>query len=857
MPQVINGIGTWYWGKKNLHGVNSVCESCGRSGELLSYDTRSYVVVFFVPIIPLGRKRVLEECPACRKHRVVKYKDWRQLKDVDLPAAIDAFRASPQDREKCAEAINMCVAAQDVEALDEATRIAAVSLATDAEMQGLLGSAHEYFSSFERAEEAFRASITAQDDPDLRNALSRTLLHLERPDDAWEMIAHDLNESPNMRGGLALLIAESYQTWGMHDAAQTVLDQTIDVLPHLATDKDYKKLRKSATKYQGTDKKLKPKLLKVPKSKAKKGKSIGRYVKLGFLAIVLGVGVMTFSIASLERQKSRKVHVVNGLDVPYRVSIAGTTIKLHPKGRKVLKLAEGDISVSPNKYDISIPDETVNIQSGFFTRLFDDDVYVINPDRTALLFWEKVEYSVRVVDDVDYEYAYHCGKLLHRISDVDYPFESLPRTISTDSSGAVYKSRLEFLRDWTVATTGGVLQSEVNEQAALDFLARYAEYGSDSETTLGLAGALLPREQLLALIERLRQLRPVRVEAHRIYQYMAYQTQDADDIIAEYRSFLADEPTDASRAYLLGRVAANPDESEQLMKQSVRGDPPCPRAYISLAYKRLGTGRFEEALEIIEKGRALAPKHSYMQYQYVECLAANGRLDEALKEVQNVHSTLLAFTNDQLYYYCLSEDRSLLDRYVKRVLGEQADPSDSGFAERFKAISKFMTAYVDGDVERAIEASKSVDDSVTTLAHAIMSDDLSAAGNVLDTDPSMESIHALLLSLLLADKGDEVGARHYEDVARTKMHDSGFDERRMAGWLAGDSLPTEDEVIRCALDCELKSVALVAMARKLPESSERFLELANKISFDRRFPHLTITELIEKGTAVKAPTTPN
>ena len=55
MPQVINGIGTWYWGKRNIHAIQSQCQHCGHIGELLSYDTRAYFVVLFIPIIPLRR----------------------------------------------------------------------------------------------------------------------------------------------------------------------------------------------------------------------------------------------------------------------------------------------------------------------------------------------------------------------------------------------------------------------------------------------------------------------------------------------------------------------------------------------------------------------------------------------------------------------------------------------------------------------------------------------------------------------------------------------------------------------------------------------------------------------------------
>src|SRR5437667_447390 len=61
MPTVHNGIGTWYYGKQRIHRFKSGCSFCKRVVELESYDTTLYLAVFFVPIIPLRRKRVREQ----------------------------------------------------------------------------------------------------------------------------------------------------------------------------------------------------------------------------------------------------------------------------------------------------------------------------------------------------------------------------------------------------------------------------------------------------------------------------------------------------------------------------------------------------------------------------------------------------------------------------------------------------------------------------------------------------------------------------------------------------------------------------------------------------------------------------
>src|SRR4051812_3992651 len=68
MPQIVNGCGTWYYGKKNLQSYEGRCRACSRIATLTSYDTRLYVVFVMIPIIPLGKKRIIEQCGACTRH---------------------------------------------------------------------------------------------------------------------------------------------------------------------------------------------------------------------------------------------------------------------------------------------------------------------------------------------------------------------------------------------------------------------------------------------------------------------------------------------------------------------------------------------------------------------------------------------------------------------------------------------------------------------------------------------------------------------------------------------------------------------------------------------------------------------
>ena len=105
MPYTLNGVGTWYYGKRNVHRLRNVCSQCSAVGDLESYDTTLYFVVVFVPLLPLARKRVMDSCPSCGAHRVMPLAAWDKAKSEGLTGALDRLQAAPGDREAVLNAL--------------------------------------------------------------------------------------------------------------------------------------------------------------------------------------------------------------------------------------------------------------------------------------------------------------------------------------------------------------------------------------------------------------------------------------------------------------------------------------------------------------------------------------------------------------------------------------------------------------------------------------------------------------------------------------------------------------------------------------------------------------------------------
>ena len=99
MPFTLNGVGTRYAGRGNVSAVQGDCPFCRRFVRLSSYDTRECFCVLFIPIIPLRKFRILNDCSICRRHHRIPFDQFQG----DLTARIEPLRlaveGSPGDVE--------------------------------------------------------------------------------------------------------------------------------------------------------------------------------------------------------------------------------------------------------------------------------------------------------------------------------------------------------------------------------------------------------------------------------------------------------------------------------------------------------------------------------------------------------------------------------------------------------------------------------------------------------------------------------------------------------------------------------------------------------------------------------------
>jgi hypothetical protein len=79
--------------------------------------------------------------------------------------------------------------------------------------------------------------------------------------------------------------------------------------------------------------------------------------------------------------------------------------------------------------------------------------------------------------------------------------------------------------------------------------------------------------------------------------------------------------------------------------------------------------------------------------------------------------------------------------------------------------------------------------------------------------------------------------------------------RTVSEWLSGGETPDPKRVLTLALQPATKRIVLVATGLRFPRHRDVYFDLARKLNFDKRSPHLLLKEILESKTATQPATT--
>jgi tetratricopeptide (TPR) repeat protein len=843
MPTLINGCGTWYLGKRRIHRVKTACRSCQSFAELESYDTTLFFVIFMIPIVPLGKKRILESCPACQRHRIVKLADWEASKSKAFGDVLDKLRANPDDRETIQMALGLATVYQDEQAFDKLADVLVGHRTDDAEIQAQLGAAYEYFSRWSDAEAAFARSLAIEPHDDTRERLAVCMIKLGRPEEAIAHLRHVFETKDPQKAWLTFWLIEGCMAKGMHEQALDLMDIRDQVFPDLAKEKSYKQQRRTAEKNKTTGKRIRSAYVhESGKTGFREGTGLGfkwpKYVAGGvfvaLLAFYLGVAIY--------RGQSRRVYLVNGWTKPYAVSVNGQPYRLAPGERMHIDVSEGDVSV--DMADNPDGPQTVAVATPFFSRPFHRPVFVLNPDRCALLAREEMIYS-SYPENADNPPEFSGGKLLHEFKGVDYEFEEFPAQIQAKAGSKITKTRVGLITSPNNHLRMFLAISKLPPDGVRDYLKRLLQLDpNDNDALTVLTKTLSPPESLEFLRTRLAD-RPIRVEWHRIYQHMTGLAEPTKDLLPEYRKLVDETKRATDAVYLLGRIETGA-AADKLYEEAANGTPPSIHARSGLSFRCLARGDFDAAVLWGTKARALNKVDLEYQRRYVLALLAAGKYAELLKVTAvNMPGDNAFFLRERVVALVATGENGAAEGEIARAMTlpvpGAAVPVDHQFAAQMRLLNEQMLAEAKRDRTKYLEISAKMTgndpftDNLLRGNYKAAAQAVSGAGTTPLVPLNWEShaTHAGLLYLagLKAKDGafaEEQWKRLVEALAK------GDRDGRFYAAIASGKLPFDLAAAKDAtVNPSLKRVVLAALARRFPEQAKELNALSKKLDFER------------------------
>lgn len=827
MPQVVHGIGTWYYGRSNCHTIRSRCEFCNSVTELTSYDTTLYFVIVFVPIIPLGKKRILDACKVCQKHRYVSLKEWERMKQEQMTATLSQLAASPNDPDALSAALATATKFQDPELFDRIAGFARTET-DNPKLQLLLGETCGYFGRREEADEAFAHAIRIQPSPDVFKPAAMNALRMGEPERATELLSYIFRDKVTEDLGYLQVIIDSYQASGQHTAALALMDRRDEAFPHVADDPEFVKARKQSKKYESSGKRLNTvNLIENRSYGSSPGPSWGAKLSKFIFPLLLMGGLVAYAGYSWSLSRRAPVWLVNGTPQPYAIRVNDQSVTVPGLQARKIEVAEGELVISaPDQEPI-----THRLSRGFWGRPFDKSVTAINPDRVAVLSQEQKTYSSNPPANPPPNIIF--GQPVITVARADFPFEPFPATISMKRNQSITKFRIHQLNtlgagQYLVLATDPMFGNQANPEILLKLAEAFPEEGLYWNAAVNL----VPPEKCEAVLKKGLSARPLRVECHRAYQTIIERTRPTVDLVPEYRR-LNDELNSAESKYLLARVL--PDaEGVVLMQEAAERVPSSPHGAFSMSLRAMAIGQFAEAVTWARQAFESNPRNAVFRERYLESLWANKDYP-TVREVAALSQVGLRRSSEiDQYRAAVMENNDETKQQIRRAAewarsqrGLGGPPLPFDVAE----------ALVKGDPMKYLALTAAPNENqppASLVIRALLESNPDAAAEVLSKAPNAGRDVALngLISLAYRSAGEAAKAEDWAKRMAEELTQQGRSERQVAAWLEGNK--GEAKVLLDAwLHPEDKRVVLLVAAGRFPDHAEAFRKLARTLNFQR------------------------
>ncbi len=841
-------FGVRNYGKQNAESRNDVCEMCGAFGKLQTFDTAKCFHIFWIPLIPTGRKRVIDACPNCKQQREMGLRQYNKTRAESVTNAIKAMQESPDDADAAISALQTFIGFGELDKFEASAGALADKHAGNADVQKQIAATYAYLGKSDDAMQYYGRALTIQDDPETREQLAVELLRDGRAADAEPHLAHVAGETGKDQIGVLYLLADAYAHQGAHDNSLRTLERIESINPLVQEDKEHLKLRKSYEKARKSGKPLRSTNIGSRSGVKQERPGLPLWLPQMTVVILAAIAGVAFLVTAFRAGQSREVWLVNGTSVGYDVLVNGERHKARKFTAMPIQVAEGTVEVRMLDTPLPIPAETHEFRTPFFSRLFANEAPVINADRQAVLVQEPTLYTAVPVE-VNEPSVLFCGSGFYTFSDVDYAFREFPHEISLPSSSSrVRKSRVFLYRlepgqdELSVALQvlepeqlEGYLHHRIrllpNDIMALN-LYFSVQYARDPDALLTLLGEGASQ-------------RPIRMDWHRLYQELMEAHRPDHDLYADYEALLASEPDSGALKYLLARIMTDQTAAEKLFLEAEE-DGAAGFGFNAIAYAAICSGKHAKGLEYAQQAVALNPERPHFREMYIHGSIGSGELDQLLAWIRNqkikhpIDGSLL-----QLEGRVLAMSGRTAEAVQARELFVAARRLDGGDANAalWDSFLSVPVYYVEQRIPEYLDALVKSDNENAQLYAAF------CTSNLVDISISLEengdSTMQLLAYCMAKTMGDDERSQAFHTRAHELLEASTESSQIAAGILAATAPPPGiAEIHELQMLPGDKLVLAAALGLMHPKQSEIYFQLARQLNYDHVFPYHLIADWV-------------
>ena len=846
MPTTYNGIGTHYYGKKNVTTREAVCRHCHRTAKLKSYETRLWFVVVFVPIIPLGRRRIGDFCPLCTYHTAMPAHEWEIGRQVGTSSAIDQFRTDPSEESALAVHAQLIGFQQFDQAAAFRTKVLEQFPRGALLRTGLAGHL-EHFGEYAQSRELLKESFEI--DPDMP--------HTRVPLAGWKIVDKDLDgarellrflEAPGAHQQYdlnpVLNLALAFQQQKRHEEALELFQVFLRAYPKAGSHYQIRKFVATSEKALARPESILPPQQRSLKRLFSSDSSPGQKWAAGIAAVLL-LAAIGLAINNEYIRRHRTLHVMNDTGLPANVQIDNDAPVVVGSGG-TLTLAEG-------KHTIKVTgpvneNHEVTIDSGYFARWTHSPIWIVNVGGESVIGDMRIKYARNPIDPEIRLNADSFAAWPH----IDFPFTQPPDQISTkQESGVIEKLHLTRLpateqtslmafhlhkqRDWEqgLALAERRLQRNPNQPLLLEV---YANACKDDEKGT----------RIRPLLESKLDVRPISVEWHRAYQDLP--DHDAAALLARYDAIAAENPKDAAALYLRGRIEADPEKSQKYMIDAIAVNADVHWPYVGLALEAIFVGDWPAARKHLRDAaeRGLSSIEETRLRHTIEVAAG-----EADQLAETYERQLHEFPADVNTAFMLAELEIMkaVDGSARFNRAVQARKDRQLQAEAINELRAYLE-YMKGNMQGCIAGCKG-EGAASLRATAILSD-----GRPDDAvnDPSLEPVWkemplALECEVAYRLQGNAEAAETWRMRAIEAMRRYPLQTSRVVEVLQANEY--SDKLVETARRLPLmpmhKALLLVELGLRFPEGREKLFAEAETRLAGRRTPYHLIRKALDSS----------